>query len=169
MKVLTHPVTGPQVKLGRKEPTAPHGRVMMKELLDQKVLPQVTVPATTNYSTKAASSLHKIYKNDVWGCCVIAGGFHVRGVTSGNSGSVQLFTDAQVQQDYSAIGGFDPSQTQPDGSNPTDQGCDENTALTYREKTGFPDGVKLVNAIASKSRRDIHISQIQAWHERPPS
>jgi hypothetical protein len=24
------------------------------------------------------------------------------------------------------------------------------------------------NAFASKSRRDIHISQIQTWHERPP-
>jgi hypothetical protein len=148
VKSVTNPVTGQQFKLGRKRPTTPHGRPYMREMLREKVLPNIKAPTVTAYSPKAAASLHNIYGNDVLGDCVIAGGFHVRGIASFNSGKGVLFSQDDVIKDYGAIGGYDPSQTQPDGSNPTDQGCDENTALSYWQKTGFPDGVKLVGSIA---------------------
>lgn len=149
MKIITHPCSGQQFKMGRCRPSAPHCRSSFKDLMAAKVLPDVTVPSTTHYSAKAPASLHNIYKNDVLGDCVIAGGYHVRGITSANGGKSVLFSDDQVIQDYSAIGGYNPKAT-PDqnGENPTDQGCDENVALKYWETTGFPDGVKLVNAIA---------------------
>lgn len=149
LKTITHPVTGQSFKMGRKRPTLT-AKLTFKQIADAGVLPNVTVPQTTNYSGIAAKSLHDIYKNDVWGCCVVAGAFHVRGVTSFNStkGYGVVFSDAQVEHDYAAIGGFDPSKTQPDGSNPTDNGCDEITALNYWRTHGFPDGVKLLNYAA---------------------
>lgn len=148
LKEIIHPTTGTKFKMGRTRPTQPHKRVSMRMLKSAGVLPEVDVPDTTNYGEKGADSLKLVYKNDAWGCCVVSGGFHHRGVTSGNAGEIALFTDEQVQQDYSAISGFDPAQTDEFGNNPTDQGCDENTALAYWQTNGFADGVKLVNAVA---------------------
>ena len=44
---------------------------------------------------------------------------------------------------YSAITGYDPSQTQPDGSNPTDQGAEMQDVRSYWRKTGFTLGGQL--------------------------
>ena len=150
MKTLIHPTTGKQIKFGRNRPQTWHGRKSMAELISGNILPKVTVPQSTNYSGVAAQSLHNIYLNDQLGDCVIAGSFHVRGVTSANStGKPVMFSTAQVIHDYGKIGGYNPNAPlNPDGSNPTDQGCDENTALAYWHNTGYPDGVKLVNYVA---------------------
>src|SRR5271154_6064970 len=47
------------------------------------------------------------------------------------------FTTEQALNLYSRITGYDPSQTQPDGSNPTDQGTSWTDALTYWLKNGI--------------------------------
>ena len=122
MKILTHPVTGKQFKMGRIQPNVPHGRCSLRKLMNANVLPNVVVPARTNYSPKAATSLHNIFLNDTLGDCVIAGAFHVRGVTSYDNGIDVNFTNAQVVQDYSAIGGYDPNAPLVNGQNLTDQG-----------------------------------------------
>ena len=150
VKTITHSITGQRFKLGRNQPGAPRAKLSLREMTAVGALPQVIVPKTTNYSAAAAPSLRRVYKNDEWGCCVISGGFHQRGISSFNSGAGRgaLFSDDEVESDYHAIGGFDPSQTQPDGSNPTDNGCNENTALAYWKTHGFPDGVKLYDSMA---------------------
>ena len=115
------------------------------------VLPSVTVPASTSYASAADASLANIYCNDTLGDCVIAGAAHVRGVTSGNSGKLVMFTPEQIVAQYSAIGGYNPAAPN------TDQGCDEQTALNYWETTGFPDGVKLVNAVAVDATNEVEV------------
>jgi hypothetical protein len=150
VKIITHPTTGQTICFGRNRPKIPHHqcRTSFKDMIAAGVLPSVTVPEFTHYQDAASPSLSNIYKNDVWGCCVIAGGFHERGLTSFNAGNGVVFTDQQVSQDYSAIGGFDPNAPLVNGVNPTDNGCDEVTALDYWRATGFPDGVHIIKDIA---------------------
>jgi hypothetical protein len=142
VKSIHSPFHGRSVKFGRRRPVDQDQQLMLRSYLDTKALPPP--PATCDYSTAAKPSLNDIYLNDQLGDCVIAGGAHVRGVTSGNAGDLAKFTTAEIIEMYSAIGGYDPhAKPAPDGSNPTDQGCDEQTALKYWSKTGFTDGVKL--------------------------
>lgn len=140
--------SGKTFKFGRNRPTKPHMRSSFKDLIAADVLPKVNVPLETTYRHKAKKALHEVYMNNEWGCCTISGAAHVRGVTSANSRKEKIFTNEEIIQQYSAIGGFDPSQTQPDGSNPTDNGCDEVTAINYWEQTGYPDGLKITAAIS---------------------
>jgi hypothetical protein len=93
--------------------------------------PPITLDATYGRCGKVLSN---IYCNDILGCCVVSGGYHVIGVMS--SGSF-IATNKQIITDYSAIGGYIPGQSD------TDQGCDEITALKYWMKTGFASGDKL--------------------------
>lgn len=140
MKILTHPITGKTYKMGRKQPANPRTGLTMKALLAANVLPQVTVPASTGYGTAANQSLRNIYMNDLLGDCVIAEGLHTDGVTSGNNGAIVVYSQDQIIEDYVAIGGYDPNAPLVNGQNPTDNGCDENTAIDYWETNGFPTG-----------------------------
>jgi hypothetical protein len=142
LKTIIQPGTGRSFKLGRIQPPVRHSLVSMRKLKAAGVLPAVVVPETTNYVAKAMPSLNEMYLNDVESCCVISGGAHVRGVTSFNSGTGVLFNDDQINAQYSAIGGYVP------GDESTDGGCDENTAISYWKSTGWPDGVKLLHAVA---------------------
>jgi|SRR5581483_9932701 len=47
------------------------------------------------------------------------------------------FTDADAEKMYEDVGGYDPSQTQPDGSNPTDQGTDNSVLISKWSSPGF--------------------------------
>jgi hypothetical protein len=100
-------------------------------------------PDTYAFLDAARASLSQLYLNDQLGCCVIAGGYHVIGTALGNAGSpVFVATDAQIKADYHAIGGY------VDGDSSTDNGCDEDTALSYWSTTGFADGSKLAAYVA---------------------
>jgi hypothetical protein len=99
-------------------------------------------PASCDYSVPAASVLENIYGNDKLGDCVIAGGYHVVGVETGNGGHLFTASPGQIIADYSAIGGYNPEDPS------TDQGCDETTALDYWTNTGFADGTKILGYLA---------------------
>jgi hypothetical protein len=99
-------------------------------------------PATSDYTAKASTVLANIYGNDELGDCVIAGGYHVVGVETGNAGDLFTATEAQIIADYSAIGGYVP------GDPSTDNGCDEQTALNYWLQHGFADGTKVLGWLA---------------------
>ena len=117
-------------RLGRRPMIAP--KMMMKfGDFQKKSFP--TPPPSGDYTPKAMAALKRMYENDTYGDCVPAWMAHAIGVFTGNaSGTPVVFTDAQVLQMYSAIGGFDPNDPQN-----TDNGCDENTALGYWMNTGF--------------------------------
>lgn len=46
------------------------------------------------------------------------------------------FRDIDAQYLYEKVGGYDPTQTQPDGSNPTDNGTDNDRLVSYWQNTG---------------------------------
>src|ERR1039458_3967456 len=135
MKTIIDPVSEQSFKLGRKRPISNGPRFNLSNYLK---LSLPTPPATVSYTTKATIALSKMYMNDALGDCVIAGMEHVCGVLTGNAGTQMTFTNTQTIRLYSIIGGYDPSMVQSDGSNPTDNGCDEVTALNYWQNKGIP-------------------------------
>ncbi len=82
------------VKLGRNRSKFPGPKLSLGNYL-LKSLP--SAPDHVDYSAPAAESLSRIYMNNALGCCVISGGAHVRGVTSGNNGGTPvLFSDDDI-------------------------------------------------------------------------
>jgi hypothetical protein len=139
LKTVHSPFHGRTVKFGRKRPIAigPHFR--LRNYLRATIPPP---PATADYSAAALSVLQNIYGNDTLGDCVIAGGYHVTGVETGNAGDLFTATQAQIIADYGKIGGYIP------GDASTDNGCDEPTALNYWTQVGFANGTKLLGWLA---------------------
>lgn len=126
------------VKFGRRPPTQ-RPKVHLKSYL--RALP--TPPATSDYSARAGVVLSDVMLNDRLGDCVIAAGYHVVGLETGNAGNTFHATQQQIVADYSAIGGYDPNN-----SDATDQGCDIPTALRYWQTHGMANGTKIIGAVA---------------------
>ena len=141
IKQVFSPHHGHHVRFGRKRSTV-RPKLFLKSYLVEHAGVLPSAPASCDYSPKAAAVLADIYGNDQLGDCVIAGGYHVCGVETGNAGAPFHATSAQIIHDYSAIGGYVP------GDPSTDQGCDLQTALKYWEKTGFANKTKLLGHIA---------------------
>jgi hypothetical protein len=79
-----------------------------------------------------------MYNNDQYGCCVWAAvGHMLEAWTTYASGVTLEVPAAALLTGYSAVTGFDPAQTQPDGSNPTDNGTVLADALAYWQKSGI--------------------------------
>jgi hypothetical protein len=75
--------------------------------------------------------------NDTIGDCVIAMILHMIESWAADNGISLTFTTQDAINLYSAVTGYDPNQTQPDGSNPTDNGTNELDALKYMQQTGY--------------------------------
>jgi hypothetical protein len=141
MKTLFAPSLNRQVKFGRKRRAAGGARVHFSDFVQHAALPPI--PAVCDYSPKAAPVLADIYGNDALGDCVIAGGYHILGVETGNAtGTPFHATHAQIVADYSAIGGYVP------GDASTDNGCLLADAIRYWTQHGFANGTKLLGAIS---------------------
>jgi hypothetical protein len=119
------------VKLGRRRPVAKGPRL---RFANYRLASLPVPPAACGYENAAAAALTNVYLNDSLGDCVIAGMAHIEGVLSGGAGDEVLYTDDQITALYSAIGGYVP------GDSSTDNGCDEETALNYWQRTGAPAG-----------------------------
>ena len=133
LKTAFAPSLNRMIKFGRRRPIASGPRFRLKNYL-RNSLP--APPASCDYSAAAASVLAQMYGNDVLGDCVIAAGYHIEGVETGNAGDMFIATEAQIEKDYGSIGGYVPGD--PD----TDQGCDEVTAMNWWVANGFADKVK---------------------------
>ena len=123
------------MKLGRIRPKH-RSKIHLAKYVDLAKLP--TPPPSVDYATKASMAIDEVYLNDQLGDCVIAGGYHLVGVWTGNAtGSAFIASDEQIKRDYAAIGGY------VDGDPSTDQGCNEQDALKYWIEFGYADGSKL--------------------------
>lgn len=131
------------VKLGRKKPSPFALKLRLGDYLTRQLPPP---PDSADYTARAAKTLARVYLNDQLGDCVIAGGFHVKGVVTGNAGAELAFSDADCVTQYGAIGGYVPGR--PD----TDQGCNEQDALNFWTRSGFPDGSRLAGWLAVNPR-----------------
>jgi hypothetical protein len=140
---ITHPTTGKTFCFGRHRHTTPGARPKRcAKLIDHLPLP--LGPAEADYSPAAMASIHEMFGNDQYGDCVIAARYHQKGVHTGNAGALFIPTMDQILADYSAIGGYVIGEA-PGG--PSDQGCDEVTAINYWTETGDCTGNKLVGAV----------------------
>lgn len=135
LKQVCAPNLGRNVKFGRKRSVAPGPHFRLRNYLLKSLPP---APAAFDYGAAAQKALTDIYGNDELGDCVIAGGYHVEGVATGNAGDIFVATPDQIVSDYSAIGGYVP------GDPSTDQGCDLVTAMNYWTSHGFANGTKLL-------------------------
>ena len=80
-----------------------------------------------------------VLANDTVGDCVVAAMMHYAQVETANTDNPLTPTADLALQVYSAITGYDSSQTDENGNNPTDQGTDYQTqALPYWKSTGIP-------------------------------
>jgi hypothetical protein len=77
--------------------------------------------------------------NDIAGDCVFAGTGHEIMLWNAEAGKTVSISDATALKNYSEFTGYDPSQTDPQGNNPTDQGTDVAQWLSQRRKIGFAD------------------------------
>jgi hypothetical protein len=146
VKTLTHPKNPKQTfRLGRTRPVARCPRFSLRNYLTREIAPP---PATCSYAKPAAKALANIYMNDTLGDCVIAGIGHVVGVLTGNAGAPYIYTNEQIVQLYSAIGGYVPDDPA------TDKGCDEQTALNYWENKGAPAGTNQIAGWLSVNAAD---------------
>lgn len=133
IKTIRVPGSNRVVRFGRRHPVVRVPHFSFSRYARRLVAP----PGSCDYSPLGADSLQDVFLNDAEGNCVIAGGYHVVGVETGNAGSIFIPSDDQLNADYSAIGGYvvgDPS---------TDNGCDEQTAMNYWTQHGFANGTKL--------------------------
>lgn len=77
--------------------------------------------------------------NDKIGDCAVAGPYHEHKLWNAVTGTPFSYTDTQVRNTYKVVGDYDPKQTDEQGNNPTDNGCDMARVASYRRKTGLLD------------------------------
>jgi hypothetical protein len=138
--------------LGRKRPANLHSKTKLK-LRDYLKALVLTPPPNADYSPAGMGALGNVYENDRLGDCVIAGGYHVIGVQTGNAGDLFIASDDQIISDYSAIGGY------VRGRPWTDNGCDEVTALNYWTSNGFADGTKISGYVTLDATNEVEVQQ----------
>jgi len=115
-----------KVRLGRKRSEKLCTAPKFADFVDLEALP---IPATVDYTPKAMASLSRVYLNDQYGCCVIAGKFHNVGVWTGNDTSTCITgSDNEVLAMYRGICG------------PGDNGCVITQVLDVFRDTGLQIG-----------------------------
>jgi len=131
VRLAPHPVHGSVVVGGCRPPSrigVPFGTYLGDAA--------VAIPASLDLSSKAMASLRQVYLNNRLGCCTIAAKAHEQGVWTGQvNATPDLWTDDQIQAQYSRLGNYEP------GDASTDHGCDPCDVLDACCKPGFfPDG-----------------------------
>lgn len=116
--------SGQQVKLGRIRPDFKPMCLDLGNYFD--AAEAAALPDKVDWATKAKSSLDRMYLNDKYGCCVVAGKYHQVGVWSGNDTPTAVVgTDQEVYSHYQQICG------------PGDNGCIITRVLDYMKANGL--------------------------------
>jgi hypothetical protein len=117
-----------RVRLGRRRLAARPQALRLDAYLDA-ARGAAAPPPSVDYAAKAAASLGRVYLNDQYGDCVIAGKYHTVGLWSGNDrGEAVLGTDQEVYQSYQQVCG------------PGDNGCNIVEVLNFMRDRGLPFG-----------------------------
>ena len=125
------------MKLGKKHPLRLLSTISLGDYLD-KATSWPTVAAKGWEYAPAPITLGML-GNDTVGNCVICAAMHYAQVETANTGTPLTPTTELAIQTYTAITGYDPSQTDENGNNPTDQGTSyESQLFPYWIKTGMP-------------------------------
>lgn len=121
-------------KARRRDPRVPH----FSALTAGATLP--APPPSIDYTAKLPASLG-VFANDSLGDCTCAAVYHALQVWSANAqGAIDTEPDQDAVLLYESACGYNPSAPLQDGQNPTDQGGDEQSVLTYVMLSGAPVG-----------------------------
>lgn len=140
-------------KLGKLPPKHDARTLRLANYIDLAKLPPI--PAVHKWSTAVATPIGMM-KNDSVGDCAYATFGHAEQVWTANAGKEWTPSDNDVITAYSAGTGFDPKQTQSDGSNPTDQGAVLLDVLNQMRKTGIA-GHKIGAFAAIDLKNRVHV------------
>lgn len=141
-----------QFKLGRRAPlwTPRHHAMAARMHAAFASLGQPPVTPTYDYVAAVTSLVGwnwGMMANDRVGDCVDAGVGHVYMANRANNGTwTHVPTDDEVLALYTATTGYDPTKTDAQGNNPTDQGSSEADVCDYLVSTGFLGDRALVTA-----------------------
>lgn len=117
---------GRQVRLGRIRPKVRPSVLKFACYFDSKKA--APTPSAVDFSSKAMEAIRRMYLNDQYGDCVIAGKYHQLGLWSGNdkdSGGIVLGSDQEVLSAYHKICG------------PGDNGCSITEVLDVFRSEGL--------------------------------
>jgi hypothetical protein len=141
LKEVFAPHLGHTVKFGLKPRIAGLPRLHLSDFITHSKLPPI--PASYDFSAKAALPLADIYGNDALGDCAVAMMFHLAAVFTGNAtGQPYHVTLAQIIAAYSRIGHYVP------GDPSTDNGCMMSDVFNDWRTVGLPNGEKILGVIS---------------------
>jgi hypothetical protein len=106
-----------------------------------KALPPAPEKVYREY--KIPDDAWQMFGNDTLGDCTCAAIAHMLMLVTAHTGTLVVPELSDVIAFYSMVSGYDPSQVQPDGSNPTDVGSDLPTVLNAWRDTGL-SGHKII-------------------------
>lgn len=127
--------TATRYKLGKKPARPGAVKLRLSTYLNKSVLP--AIPPAFGHQAKVAD--WQMLANDRVGDCAIAGAAHETMLWCAEGGKPARFDDDSVLAIYSTATGYDPSQTDADGNNPTDEGTDPADFAEIRRTTGITD------------------------------
>lgn len=141
-------------KLGKLAPRLDSRTLKFKTYLTK--LPPL--PSAIDWSGKV--KLWNELGNDSVGDCTCAGAGHLEMAWSAYANPNEVVpTTEQILKAYSSITGYDPSQTDSQGNNPTDTGADLLTVLNYWRAHGIAKhGIKYYAQIALNSQEQLQAS-----------
>ena len=96
-------------------------------------------PVPDTYGHQGAVTDWGMLANDQIGDCGPVAALHALKLWAAETGRSINITDAAAIRNYHLITGYDPTQTDADGNNPTDQGTDLRELLEYWRTTGLID------------------------------
>src|ERR1700733_9460424 len=107
------------------------------------ITPGYTFPSKVYREYKVPSSQWGMLGNDSAGDCIVAMIIHWIMCITAHTGTMVTLSTAEALSIYSAISGYDPTQTDSQGNNPTDTGLSIAQIMQYMMSTGI-NGVKIV-------------------------
>lgn len=122
-------------KLGKLAPKRNKKTLSFAKFMRVPVLP---APPEKNYwEYKINPATIGMYGNDQVGDCTCAEVAHHLMLMTAHTGTMFTPDPAEVIKMYSAISGYDPTQTDSNGNNPTDTGCAITDVMAYMVTTGL--------------------------------
>jgi hypothetical protein len=128
-------IIDPHRRFMRSIPRPKHGSQALALADYTYAVPQP--PEKVYYEYKVPAGEWGELGNDSVGDCEIARLMHIIMSATAHTGTMLAPTVEETMAVYSAISGYDPAQRQPDGSNPTDTGCNSEDVFDYWQNTGI--------------------------------
>jgi hypothetical protein len=151
-------------KFGLREPALGHAKrfgFKFGDYVDLTALPPIPKGAFGHLDK--VTKPWGIYKNDVLGCCVVAGAQHETRlwVAEGTGSDTVVFDDAVTVKNYELLGNYNPNN--PD----SDQGCDMLTAAELRMRDGIQDANGKTHQLGIALQLDCgpgYLNMEQVWY-----